>query len=401
MSVTSSTRASPFEAFFSLLRTCGLQVGATEWLAFLKALRMGVIASTSELYGLGRAVLCRSEADYDAYDMAFSAAFQGAEIPEDYFEKLRGWLENEAHPFDPERPWSQEDRDLEQLWKDFLKTLAEQQERHDGGGKWVGTGGTSPFGHSGYASQGIRVGGTGGGRRALAVAGQRRWRGYRHDRQYGVRDFQVALRALRDLGRDGRLELDLEESVRQIGKNGGEIELVNRRARQNRVHLLLLLDSGGSMAPYASRVAQLFSAAARLGSVRSLKAYAFHNCIYDALWDELGDEGRVSTEQVLQSITLHHRVILVGDACMAPYELVSPRGWPPERAVVGLDQLRRFRHKAPGSVWLNPEPRAYWSHPTIRTIGSIFPMEELTLEGLRAAVQALRAPTRGPALQQG
>lgn len=399
--MSSPTPSAPFEEFFSLLRACGLKVGATEWLSFLKALRVGVIASTSELYALGRAVLCRSEGDYDAYDMAFSAAFHGAEIPEDYFEKLRDWLEHEANPFDPDRPWSQEDRDLEELWRDFLKTLAEQQERHDGGGKWIGTGGTSPFGHSGYASQGIRVGGTGGGRRALAVAGQRRWRGYRHDRQYGVRDFQVALRALRDLGRDGRLELDLEESVRETGKNGGEIELVNRRARQNRVHLLLLLDSGGSMAPHASRVAQLFSAAARLGSVRSLKAYAFHNCIYDALWDELGDEGRVSTEQVLQSITPHHRVLFVGDACMAPYELVSPRGWPPEQAVVGLDQLRRFRRRAPGSVWLNPEPRVYWSHPTIRTIGSIFPMEELTLEGLRAAVQALRAPTRGPALQQG
>ncbi len=385
--------SAPFGDFFELLRTCGLKVGATEWMAFLRAMRAGVIGSTPELYALGRAILCRSEADYDAFDMAFSAAFQGAEIPQDYFDKLRDWLEDAAFPHDPDRPWTQEDRDLEALWKDFLKTLAEQQERHDGGGRWVGTGGTSPFGHSGYASQGIRVGGPGGGRRALAVAGERRWRRYRNDRQYGVRDFQVALRALRDLGREGHLELDLDETIRETGRNGGEIELVERRARQNRIHLLLLLDSGGSMAPHASRVTQLFSAAARLGNVRSLQAYAFHNCIYDALWDELGDEGRVTTDHVLQSITAHHRVIFVGDACMAPYELVTPRGWPPEHAVVGLEQLRRFRRRAPHSVWLNPEPRAYWSHPTIRTIGAVFPMQELTLEGLRAAVEQLRAST--------
>ena len=214
--------SAPFGDFFELLRTCGLKVGATEWMAFLRAMRAGVIGSTPELYALGRAILCRSEADYDAFDMAFSAAFQGAEIPQDYFDKLRDWLEDAAFPHDPDRPWTQEDRDLEALWKDFLKTLAEQQERHDGGGRWVGTGGTSPFGHSGYASQGIRVGGPGGGRRALAVAGERRWRRYRNDRQYGVRDFQVALRALRDLGREGHLELDLDETIRETGRNGGD-----------------------------------------------------------------------------------------------------------------------------------------------------------------------------------
>ena len=165
-----SVDASPFDRFFYMLRSAGVPVGVTEWLTFLEALQGGVIGSAAELYAIGRAILCRTEADYDAYDLAFATAFEDASLPEDLASKVAEWLEEAARKFEEDRVRREETRTEEELWRDLLETMRQQTERHDGGNRWVGTGGTSPFGHSGYASRGIRVGGVGRNRSAISVA---------------------------------------------------------------------------------------------------------------------------------------------------------------------------------------------------------------------------------------
>lgn len=388
-----------FLDFLVHLRAHGLPVGLGEWDRFLAALELGVIGTPAELYDIGRALLCRTEADFDRFDLAFAAAFHGAVLTEEMREKLEEWLaklaESEGARVDP----GIADRDL---WKELLDRLRQQTEEHHGGNRWVGTGGTSPFGHSGRASRGIRVGGSGGGRSAVQVASERRWEGYRTDRTIEVRDLEVALRALRKLTREGDLELDLPQTIRRTADNAGEIELVEERARINQVHLVLMMDAGGSMAPHHEAVSRLFSAAARTKGFKSFTAWNFHNCIYGFLYKDTnesaaalratGELDRVPTERVLADLGPRHRVILVGDASMAPYELFQSYGWPGQDAPAGIDWLKRVRARSPASVWLNPDPRRYWDHPTVDAIGSVFPMFELTLDGLRAAVRKLRAP---------
>jgi uncharacterized protein len=378
-----------FAHFLVQLRAHGLPVGLGEWRLFLQALEEGVIGTPTELYDVGRAVLCRSEADFDRYDVAFAHAFDGAALTDELREKVEQWLakvlQTEGGRVDP----GIADADL---WKTLLERLREQQEEHHGGDRWVGTGGTSPFGHSGRASRGVRVGGSGGGRSAVQVASERQWEGYRTDRTLDIRDLEVALRALRKLTREGDTELDLPGTVRRTADNAGEIELVEHRARINQVHLVLMMDAGGSMAPYHEQVSRLFSAAARTKGFKSFTAWSFHNCVYGMLYRDIRELDRVPTEKVLSEWGPRHRVILVGDASMAPYELFQSYGWANTDAPAGIDWLKRIRARAPASVWLNPEPPRFWDHPTVSGIGAVFPMFELTIEGLRAAVRKLRAP---------
>ena len=378
-----------FADFLYHLRGQGLPVGLGEWDVLVGALERGVVATPDELYAIGRAVLCRSEADFDRYDLAFAAAFRDAVLTDALREKLEQWLANVAAAAGERVDPQIADEDL---WKTLLDRLREQKEEHNGGSKWVGTGGTSPFGHSGRASRGIRVGGEGGGRSAVGQALERSWEGYRTDRTLDVRDFEIALRALRKLIRDGDSELDLDGTIAKTARNAGEIELVEQRARINQVHLVLLMDAGGSMSPHHETVSRLFSAASRTKGFKSFKAYSFHNCVYGALYEDIQRMVRVPTEKVLGTLGPRHRVILVGDASMAPYELFSPFSWPGHDTLSGLDWLKRVRALAPSSVWLNPDPRRFWDHPTVGAIGGLFPMFELTVEGLRDAVRKLRAP---------
>lgn len=375
-----------FLAFLHALRARGLPVSTGEWLAFLEALQRGLAVDLDELYTLGRAVLCRGEADFDRYDLAFADVFRDVDATAS--ERLRAWLEAalvaEGQRVDP----GLADEDL---WRELAKRLAEQRERHDGGGYWVGTGGTSPFGHSGRASRGIRVGGPGGGRSAVRVATERRWANYRSDRRLDIRELQVVLRTLRDLRRDGRTELDLDGTIAKTARNAGEIELVERPERRNQVHLVLLMDAGGSMAPHAERVERLFSAAAGAKAFRSFTPLYFHNCVYGWLYRDFEEVDRLRTEDFLAGLGPKHRLIFVGDASMAPWELVGDASWG-GGGPSGLDWLRRIRARCPASVWLNPDPRRLWEHPTVRAIGAVFPMYELTVEGLRDAVRKLRAP---------
>ncbi|HHO50537.1 MAG TPA: VWA domain-containing protein [Deltaproteobacteria bacterium] len=379
-----------FTSFLFHLRAEGIPVGTGEWLSFLEALRRGLATSLTELYPLGRALLCRTEADFDRYDLAFAAAFEGAALSDELRSQLAQWLERRV---DPQGERSEPELADEELWRAFLERLAEQREEHNGGDRWIGTGGTSPFGHGGRGARGIRVGGSAGGRAAVSVALERRWESYRNDRTLNVRDLEVALRTLRKLVREGRHELDLDGTIRKTCDNAGEIEIVEQRARRNQVHLVLLMDAGGSMAPHHESVSRLFSAAERTKIFKSFTAYSFHNCVYGWLYRDIEQLDRVRAEEVLSGLTPHHRLIFVGDASMAPYELFNAFSWPGQgTGMTGLDWLQRFRARCPASVWINPDPLRYWDHPTVRAIEATFPMFELTVSGLHQAVQKLRAP---------
>ncbi|MCB9682915.1 MAG: VWA domain-containing protein [Alphaproteobacteria bacterium] len=383
-----------FHAFLYRLRAEGLPVGMGEWLSLLRALQQGLVADVDGFYRLGRALLCRSEADYDAFDIAFADTFRGADLDPAIRDKLEAWLadaiaRSSEELVDPSKFPTDED-----LWKAFLERLREQTERHDGGDHWIGTGGTSPFGHSGRASRGIRVGGAGGNRSAIQVASERQWEGYRTDHTYETRDLSVALKLLRQLQRQGAWELDLDGTIDATCKNAGDIELIERRERENQVRLVLLMDAGGSMAPHAARVEQLFTAAEEIGTFKSFDAWFFHNCPYGWLWKDDSTGERHATAEVLADLSPRHRLIFVGDASMAPYELFSATGYgfhDAERAP-GIEWLRRFRRRCPSSIWLNPDPRRWWDHPTVAAIGGLFPMFELTVDGLREAIGTLRTP---------
>jgi len=380
-----------FTDFLFQLRDQGLKIGLGEWLVFLEGLKKGLATDLDGLYHFGRSVLCRSETEYDAYDLAFAATFSGAQIPEELRQKLIEWLERAQQAGEGDVvDWG--DIDPAELMRRFEETLRQQQGAHQGGNRWVGTGGTSPYGHSGRARNGLRVEGPGGGRSAVRTAMERQWQSYRGDHVLDLRDLQVALRALRNLAREGEFELDLDETIDKTAKNAGDIDIVERRARQNRLHVVLLMDAGGSMAPHADKVERLFSAAKRLKTFKTFRHLFFHNCVYQNLYEDFDQMKRVPTHDVLASLTPQHRLLFVGDASMAPYELFSSFSWPNEAALPGIDWLKRFHERCPASIWLNPDPHDYWRHPTVEAIGRIFPMYPLSVEGLRGAVRKLRAP---------
>jgi uncharacterized protein with von Willebrand factor type A (vWA) domain len=381
-----------FTQFLYLLRAEGVPVGLQEWMALMRGLRAGLAHTVDEFYALGRAILCRTEADYDGYDLAFAHAFADAELDPEVRAKLESWLEKAKERESDELV----DPDMmdEELWQTFLERLGEQEERHDGGNRWIGTGGISPFGHSGRAKRGIRMGGKGGNRGAIRVASERRWESYRTDGALEVRDYSVALKALRKLQREGRWELDLPGTIDRTCKNAGEIEITERRERENQVRLVLIMDAGGSMAPHAERVTKLFTAAEAMNTFRSFEPWFFHNCPYNWLWSDYSSGERTPTSEVLAELTPRHRVVFVGDASMAPWELFSSTGWgfTESERLPGIEWLRKIRQRCPASVWLNPDPQRWWDHPTVSAIGGLFPMYELTVDGLRDAIRKLRAP---------
>lgn len=381
-----------FDLLLMNLRAREVDVGLGEWLTFLEGLQKGLATNLDELYGFGRAVLIRKESQFDDWDLAFQATFEGVQLEPDLKEAIEEWLRNAVETageiVDP-------GLDPEELRRLFEERLKEQQERHDGGNRWIGTGGTSPFGRQGRSKNGVQVGG-GGNRSAMMVAGERQWQQYRTDRSLAVRDFQVALKSLRSLAREGPQQLAIDKTIKRTADNAGDIDLVFERKRNNRVHLVLLMDTGGSMTPHAHLVEQLFSAATELKGFKSFQSWAFHNAPYGWLYSNYDTMERKRIEDVMSEWTPYHRLVFVGDASMAPYELFHPMGgarWPGSGGggMSGLDWLRRMKARAPAAVWLNPDPKAWWDHPTVRAVGNLFPMFPLTVEGLRDAVRKLRA----------
>ncbi len=392
-----------FAELFYGLREAGLKVGLSEWMTLMQALSSGVVApSLTDFYHVARAVLVKHEALFDTWDQVFAAVFGDAQMPTSLAEELLSWLEDPKPlpQLSPEELAALEQLPLDRLRELFEQRLQEQKERHDGGNRWVGTGGTSPFGHGGRNPAGVRVGGGGGGRSAVQIATERRFADYRNDRIIDTRAMAVALKKLRRLTRDeGRPELDIEESIDATCRNAGELTLEFRPPRDNHARVLLLMDVGGSMDPYAALVERLFSAASGLNHWRKFEALTFHNCPYETLYTSIwGGEG-TPTVDVLRERPPETFLIMVGDASMAPSELTSSHGaidyWH-RNDTPGLIWLHRLRTRFRRAVWLNPMPSKWWRGYSIELIGNLFPMYPLTLQGLDDAVTSLRRGTPDP-----
>ncbi|MBU1275049.1 MAG: VWA domain-containing protein [Proteobacteria bacterium] len=385
-----------FLNLFYSLRTLKVPVSVTEWMTLMEALDKGhAQASLVDFYNLARAILIKSESFYDQYDQAFAHVFKDADLPADIRQEILDWLDDPLNRLElpPEELAKIRQMDLDELLKELEKRLQEQDERHDGGGRWIGTGGTSPFGHSGANPAGIRIGGPGGGGRAVQIAAARRFKNYRTDVTLDVRQVKLALKKLRRFAKEGpEDQLDIEATIDKTCKEGGEIELVFTRERKNTVRVLLLMDSGGSMNPYARLVDRLFSAAHQMSHFRDLKAYYFHNCIYQDVYKDIYNSEDVPTGSLIKNLGGDYKVIIVGDAFMSPSELVSVGGaidYYYHNEIAGLDWLQRIADHFRYCVWLNPMPQRAWMHPTISTVAKVFPMFPLTLDGLDEAVRAL------------
>lgn len=384
-----------FTDFFYTLKRRKVPVSIIEWMTLMEALSKGCISNLDEFYYLARAILVKSEAYYDHYDVAFQEYFKGIETPAEISEQIMEWLKDPINKM----TLTEEERalfdsmDFDELLREFEKRLKEQTEQHDGGGHWIGRGGTSPFGHSGYHPAGIRIGGESGGGHAIQIAQERRFRNYRSDLILDVRQVKMALRGLRQLSRIGpEDELDLERTISATCKNAGEIEMVWARSRKNAVKLLLLMDVGGSMVPFARLCSRLFSAAHSSTHFKDFQFFYFHNCIYDNLYRDIERQEAVNTDHLLRILEPDYKVVLVGDARMAMQELTERYGaiyFYERNEVPGLLRLKQIAEHFTHCVWINPTEPYYWNHPTVLVVEKFFPMFELTLDGLGQAVKKL------------
>ena len=389
--------------FFYLLRAHGLKVSVTEWLTLMQALSLGLHNSElTTFYDTARAVLVKTEADFDKFDVAFGEYFKGIPPAITLPDELLEWLANPRvfgliDKLLADEKWG--DLTLDELFKMLEERLKEQTERHDGGDYWIGTGGISPFGNSGYSPVGIRIGGVSRNRRALAVAGDRAYRDFREDTTLDDTQFQLAFRRLRQLSRndEGPMdELKLPETIDATCKNAGYLNLVFGRPRRNTIKLLMLFDCGGSMSPYARLCSSLFSAVNKVNRFKDMKTYYFHNCIYQTMFTtpECNYGKTLETEDMLRRYGPEYKVIFVGDASMANYELFRKRGSTRfTNMEPGIEWLKRCVDRYNKLVWLNPLPQSEWvdnyDSYTITVIRDLIKMYPLTVKGLEDALKYL------------
>ena len=341
-------------------------------------------------YHVARACLVKSESDFDTFDQVFAQYFEGIEGMIDLPPELLEWLAN-PKPFEEltdELRAALEHLDIEELMRRFQETMAEQTERHDGGSRWIGTGGRSPFGHGGEHPTGIRVGGSGGGRQAMKVAEERHYQDYRTDVVLDVRNVKLALRRLRQLTRtEGPIELDIDATIDKTCREAGEIELVFRPKRRNDVRVLALMDVGGTMDPYFEPVSRLLSALHEERGLRDFKVFYFHNCVYERVYEtaQMRRGESLLTSDLLRTYGERWKLLVVGDASMHPSELssawgnIDPRN---ETETSGLAWLQRLDRHFDRAAWLNPDRPQQWAlSSTCRSISSIFPMFSLSIDG--------------------
>jgi uncharacterized protein with von Willebrand factor type A (vWA) domain len=376
------------------LRAERVPVGTTEALALGRALAAGTHHnSVTGYYHVARAILIHHEGHLDAFDRAFAAEYRGVLTLSD---EMRHWLDEVAERGEADDA-EQGLPDLDELLAEFQRRLAEQTEKHDGGPYWIGTGGTSPFGQGGSAAGGLSTGSSGGGRAAINIADARRYRGYRSDVTLDIRQLEVALRRLRAFVREGAAdELDIGATIDATARNGGEIEVVTRPPSRPNTHVVLMIDVGGSMYPYTQLMSQLFSATKKATHFKELRTYYFHNCVYGQVFGTTAFAEPTTVPELLRQCGTHYKLIMVGDALMAPYELHSGGHWSPDGpdGVSGLGWLRILRDHFTDAVWLNPEPEIGWRGTTISDIGEVMPMFPLTVDGLTEGMALLNRGVR-------
>ena len=383
--------------FFFTLKDAKVPVSIKEFLVLLEALDKQVIdPSLDDFYFLSRTTLVKDEANFDKFDKAFGAYFHGVDTlfeknPEIPLEWLMKRLQRELTP---EQKAAIEKFGYDKLMDRLKQLLEEQKARHEGGNKWIGTGGTSPFGNSGQNPEGVRIGGEGGNRSAVKVWDQRAYRDYDGERELGTRNIKVALRRLRKFAREGAdEELALDDTIRATANNAGWLDLKMQPERKNKVKVLMLMDVGGSMDDHIARVEELFSAAKT--EFKNMEFFYFHNCVYETLWkhNRRRHAERFATWDVIRKYPPDTKLIFVGDATMSPYEVVQPGGsveYHNEEA--GAVWLQRFVHQFPKFVWLNPEPEGLWQYrQSIAIIKQLMAnrMYPVTMEGLERAMQML------------
>ena len=388
--------------FFYTLRAAKLPVSVKEFLMLLEAMQANVVGpqsdacSMDDFYYLSRTALIKDEKHFDKFDKAFGAYFKGVEMLTDFaadvpMEWLKKILENELTP---EQKAAIEKMGWDELMETLKKRLEEQKERHEGGSKWIGTGGTSPFGNSGYNPQGIRIGGKAGNKSAVKVWDQRAYQDYDDSIELGTRNIKVALRRLRRFAREGAEdEFDLANTIRSTAANAGYLDIKMRPERHNNVKLLLLMDVGGTMDEHVSRVEELFSAVK--GEFKHLEFFYFHNCVYDFLWknNRRRFAEKFDTWDVIRKYNKDHKLVFVGDATMSPYEILQPGGsveYNNEEA--GAEWIQRLTHAYPKFAWINPEPLGVWQYrQSISIIQQLISnrMFPLTLKGLEDAMRML------------
>ncbi|MBL8743561.1 MAG: VWA domain-containing protein [Myxococcales bacterium] len=384
-----------FVDFLYELRNRKVPVGAQEAVALAAALSHGLHDSSLDgFYYVARSILVHDERHLDDFDVAFGAHYRG--IPaaaKEVAEELLSWLRDPIKMrelSDAERE-AIEGLDLEEVLKKLEERLKEQRERHDGGNRWVGTGGTSPFGSGGANPNGVSLGGGGGRGGALIAADVRKYKPYRSDVILDTRQIEVALRKLRVFAHEGaEEELDIEGTIAATAKNAGELEIVLSPPRRSNTRVILMMDVGGSMDPHTYVLSQLFSAAKRASHFKELRTYYFHNCIYGRVYKTESFLEPVTIRDLIAECNATYKLVLVGDALMAPYELLGSSGFVGEEGrIAGIDWLRMLKDHFHRGVWLNPEAWRNYRGTTIDPIAQIFPMFDLTLEGLGEAVTEL------------
>ncbi len=387
-----------FHSFVDALRTAGIPVSIGEHLVLLEAIERDVIDRTPDaFYYLARSTFVKDEALVDRFDRVFAQVFGGlggpagvdpAMLPEDWLRAIAArYLSPEAMAkIAPTGDW-------DALMALLRQRLSEQHDRHEGGSRWIGTGGTSPFGNGGYNPEGVRIGGEGRHQRAVKVWEAREFRNFDNSRELGTRNLKVALRRLRRFAREGAAdELDLDATIAGTARRGW-LDVAMRPERRNAVKLLLFLDVGGSMDPFVTQVEELFSAAT--AEFRHLDFFYFHNCIYEGVWRDNRRRfaERVATAELIRTFGPDYRLVVVGDAAMSPYEIMQPGGSVEHHNdEAGGVWLQRMAAHWRSAAWINPLPREHWdwTHST-RLVRDIFAdrMFPLTIDGLDAAMREL------------
>jgi len=394
-----------FIEFFYTLRERGLPVSPTSFLRLQKALSLGMIQSVDDFYTTARAILVKSERYFDMYDQVFAHFFRGValrapeeiELTEIVKALLEEWLKNpeqiaEALGLDESKLKKMTPEELIQY---FLDRLKDQTEAHHGGNRWIGTGGASPVGHSGYHPGGMRVGGQSRNKSAVKVAMERRYKDYSQEGPLTEVQMGEALKRLRRMIPSGPKDMvNVDETIYETMRNAGEIEIIFDRRLSDRLKIILMIDNGGwSMDPYVEVVQTLFHYAR--SQFKDLKIYFFHNTVYSRVWQD--PQRRYKPELIEEFIRKdpETRLIIVGDASMAPYELIHTNGAiyiDQVEVGTGLERLKYLANIFRHSVWFNPQPEHDWRHThTVGIIRQVFPMFELTLDGLEKAVQHLMA----------